>query len=246
MEIFQVKTRLSNSYVVAYPERILVVDVAIGADEYVLGFIAHDLGRDTRDVSLVVCSHDDRDHIGGVFRLAVATRAAVGIPYAARAPLRKLRNDPAGSIVRTATSLREMFRSRAREMYANPRRDAEARARSRLTIDAPTDPPRRPDHVLKHGHVLPGFDDWRVIHTPGHSWDSVCFYHPASASLITGDTLLGSGPRNQVRPPAILSNPWQLRRSLRRLAELPVRAVYPGHGSPIIGEDVTRSLAPAR
>ena len=75
MNIHQLKTRLVNTYVVEYDERLLVMDVAIGCHEYVMGFIAHDLRRDIEQVDLVICSHDDPDHMGGVADLARACRA---------------------------------------------------------------------------------------------------------------------------------------------------------------------------
>jgi glyoxylase-like metal-dependent hydrolase (beta-lactamase superfamily II) len=94
------------------------------------------------------------------------------------------------------------------------------------------------DYRLKHRQSLPGFDDWQVLHTPGHSWDSCCYYHQASGSLLSGDTLLGSGKQSRLVLPSIYSNPLQIRRSLRRLRQLQIRAVYPGHGSVIEGEQL--------
>src|SRR3712207_8184444 len=33
----------------------------------------------------------------------------------------------------------------------------------------------------------------RVLYTPGHTGDSVCFLLPAEGSVLTGDTVLGGG-----------------------------------------------------
>ena len=43
------------------------------------------------------------------------------------------------------------------------------------------------DVLLKGGEVL--FDDWKVIHTPGHSPGSVCYYNEKSGLLLSGDTM---------------------------------------------------------
>ncbi len=230
MKIHQIKTRLSNSYVVAYADRLLVLDVAIRCHAYVLGFVENTLQRSIDDIRLAVCTHDDPDHIGGIAALAAASGASVAIPLAAGEFGRKVRGDPLGPLFRFASSFREAFRARAWQMYLNPERTRQARAQPRWQgslgdIAAfPVDALR-----LKHGDTLPGFDDWSVVHTPGHTWDSVCFWHAGSGSLITGDTLLGSGKR--AVPPAIFANPFQTRRSLARIDALGVKTLYPGHGS---------------
>lgn len=63
-----------------------------------------------------------------------------------------------------------------------------------------THPERAPDGTLIDGETLSvGGIDLRVIHTPGHSPGSVCFYAPELATLFSGDTLFSGGP---VRPAA--------------------------------------------
>lgn len=212
------------------------MDVAVGCHRYVLGFIEQELRRDIRDVALVICSHDDPDHIGGVRRLAALCDAAVAIPMSSGEMRHKFWNDPAGPIFRLLTMLREGFRRRSWEMYFNSQRTLDARNKPRYA--------RRdgPKHLSKHrvkqlrlrgGARLPGFDDWTVIHTPGHSWDSCCYYHAATGSLLSGDTLLGSAKHEKVVMPSIYANLEQLKQSLVSLRKLNIQAAYPGHGSVI-------------
>ena len=87
---------------------------------------------------------------------------------------------------------------------------------------------------LHHGQTLPGFPGFKVIYTPGHSNDSVCFYHAKSASLLTGDTVIG-GKTGAILNPYYL-NADDLLHSGKVLSELKVKSVYPGHGNPIEGE----------
>lgn len=44
-----------------------------------------------------------------------------------------------------------------------------------------------PDQLLNGGEVL--FDEWKVIHTPGHSKGSVCYYNEGKGLLVSGDTM---------------------------------------------------------
>lgn len=238
MKIHRVKTRLVNSYIIEYPERLLVVDVAVKCHRQVLGFVEQELGRPVAEIELAICTHDDPDHIGGLGALAELCGARVGIPYAAASKTRKWRNDPTGALVRFATGLREAFRPRAWQMYVNRDRDASARKQAHYRGPRQQQRDESPDLLLKHRHALPDFPDWQVIHTPGHSWDSCCYFHAASGSLISGDTLLGSDKLGRLVVPSIYANRRQTLRTLKTLAALDIRAVYPGHGSPQFGEDV--------
>lgn len=241
MKIHQVKTRLVNSYVVEYADKLLVMDVAVRCHLQLLGFVESELRRDIAEVTLVVSSHDDPDHMGGIAAAAHLCDAEIAIPHSSRLTHHKLLNDPTGPLFRFGTSVREAFRSRSWDMYFNSERDRQAQRQPQLDEhhgDILRGHRLQEDYRLKHGQSLPGFDDWQVLHTPGHSWDSCCYYHEASGSLLSGDTLLGSGKQSRLVLPSIYSNPLQIRHSLRRLRQLQIRAVYPGHGSVIEGEQL--------
>ena len=244
MNIHRVKTRLVNSYVVAYPDKLLVIDVAVKCHRQVLGFIEQELERPLGDIKLAICTHDDPDHIGGLAELARLSGADQGIPYAAASPLRKWANDPTGAVVRFGTGIREAFRARSWQMYVSKERDERAKqlAHYQGTADGSSATSIDQRSLLKHRQTLPGFDDWQVIHTPGHSWDSCCYFHADSGSLISGDTLLGSAKLKRLVVPSIYSNKRQTLASLKKLEKLPIEAVYPGHGSPQFGEGLLEAV----
>lgn len=65
----------------------------------------------------------------------------------------------------------------------------------------------------------------RVIYTPGHSTDSVCYYLEDEGVLFTGDTLLGSST-------TIVFDLAAYRASLQKLVSLPnLKVICPGHGA---------------
>lgn len=246
MRLHRVKTRLVNSYVIEERGKLAVVDVSPGGAREVAGYLEKILHRDLNDIELIVCTHDDLDHIGGVYRLARACDARVGIPWASRNITRKFFNDPSGIVYRPMTMVREIFHPRMWSMYANPRRNRRVRSNHRADLPVTSDGEPRakePDFFLKHKQALPIFDNWVAIHTPGHSWDSCCYYHGASKTLLTGDALLGSGTQGKVVLPGIKSNPRQYARTFRHLRQLEIEHIYPGHGSSIHGSRLLDHLA---
>lgn len=88
------------------------------------------------------------------------------------------------------------------------------------------------DEGLGAGDVITtGGVEMRVVPTPGHTADSLCFHLPADGAVLTGDTVLGRGTTMVAHPDGRLGDYLD---SLRRLRSLTVddgvRLVLPGHG----------------
>ena len=92
------------------------------------------------------------------------------------------------------------------------------------------------DRLLKDGDQIQlGTLTIRVMHTPGHTQGSVCYYFPEEKVLISGDTLFAQSVGRTDFP---TSDVHKMRESIRRLLEtLPADTdVYPGHmGETTIG-----------
>lgn len=92
--------------------------------------------------------------------------------------------------------------------------------------------PFKPDRTLKDNDIVE-LDDlsFTVLHTPGHSADSVCYY--GHGVLFSGDTLL-KGKIGTVLPGLFPGHDHQqLKKSIiEKLMPLPDETlVYPGHGA---------------
>jgi glyoxylase-like metal-dependent hydrolase (beta-lactamase superfamily II) len=88
------------------------------------------------------------------------------------------------------------------------------------------------DEGLGHGDVVTvGGLELKVVPTPGHTADSLCFHLPADRAVLTGDTVLGRGTTVVAHPDGRLGDYLD---SLRRLRSLTVddgvHIVLPGHG----------------
>ena len=87
--------------------------------------------------------------------------------------------------------------------------------------------PLEPDLLLNDGdEIFLGANKLRVLHTPGHTPGSLCFF--TDKYLIAGDTLFPGGPGKTQSPDDFR----QIIKSItEKLFELPEETqVYPGHG----------------
>ena len=88
------------------------------------------------------------------------------------------------------------------------------------------------DDVIEPGQQIQlGGESWHSIATPGHDMGSLVFYSPKLRILISADALWENG-YGFVPPQAIDAKPLAAQRAtFKRLAELDVALVIPGHGA---------------
>jgi glyoxylase-like metal-dependent hydrolase (beta-lactamase superfamily II)/8-oxo-dGTP pyrophosphatase MutT (NUDIX family) len=85
-----------------------------------------------------------------------------------------------------------------------------------------------PDVVLRDGQRLDlGGVTLRVIHTPGHASNHLCFLHEAEQLLFTGDHIM-QGSTVVINPPD--GDLREYLSSLQRLKEFDIAYLAPGHG----------------
>jgi glyoxylase-like metal-dependent hydrolase (beta-lactamase superfamily II) len=81
---------------------------------------------------------------------------------------------------------------------------------------------------LTDGDVIDlGDRRFAVLHAPGHTPGSICLWEAGSQALMSGDVLVDGEPLQDWLP---RSSPADFAASLRRVADLPLRTVYAGHG----------------
>ncbi len=95
------------------------------------------------------------------------------------------------------------------------------------------------DVLLVDGQFLRlGDREFEVLHTPGHSEDSICLYCAEERTLFAGDMPL------DVKTPGG-SYPGELLASLERIASRDVATVYAGHANPLtsgVAELLSRTI----
>ncbi len=84
------------------------------------------------------------------------------------------------------------------------------------------------DHILKDGDNLKiGDRNFEVIHTPGHSCDSICLYCEEDGAVFAGDTplIINSCGGTYERP---------FVDALKKLSRRSIKVIYFGHGPPLL------------
>ncbi|KIL45898.1 MBL fold metallo-hydrolase [Jeotgalibacillus campisalis] len=97
------------------------------------------------------------------------------------------------------------------------------------------------DQAVSEGDILQGASKWKVIETPGHSQGHISLFRENDGLLIGGDMLLSNVSSNPlIEPPFSSGEPrplpqLQYNESLKRLQDMPLSAVLPGHG-PVVSD----------
>ncbi len=95
------------------------------------------------------------------------------------------------------------------------------------------------DRLLRDGDTIKmGDEDFEVVHTPGHSSDSICLYNEREGVLFAGDSpLLLTSPGGTYEAGFLAA--------LEKLCARDVRLIYFGHGAPL-GERCNQRLRESR
>jgi len=119
--------------------------------------------------------------------------------------------------------------------------------------------PNEPIHLgnavkpLPENGQVPILNEWRWIHTPGHSPGHVSFYREKDGLLIAGDAFITVRQdsfynvlmqnREINGPPRYLTTDWEAaQNSVEELAKLKINTVVPGHGQSMSGEELQEGL----
>lgn len=80
--------------------------------------------------------------------------------------------------------------------------------------------------------LLIGDQGWEVVHTPGHTIDGICLYHPRSRTVFTGDTVLLHAMSEPDEHAGGRLSHYLF--GVRMLLRKEIEHVLPGHGLPVL------------
>ncbi|MCP3026789.1 MBL fold metallo-hydrolase [Halobacillus sp. A5] len=120
----------------------------------------------------------------------------------------------------------------------------------------PTDPVnlKKWVHPLPDDGTIPFLEEWRTIHTPGHTPGHIALFRDRDRTLIAGDAFITVKQESSMAvfiqhqhvhgPPAYFTPDWQeAERSVKKLAALNPVTALTGHGLPMDGENLQQQLS---
>ncbi len=235
--IYPVSGRASPSYIINN-DAIVVVDVCFPSDAMaVLDFVTRILCRKATDIGLIVITHSHIDHVSGVDYLVKRTDAELAAHKNAQKYLMGKQSMP----VAGCHQWLEFLGFLRKHHFPRPSMSDIFQMTWAGIPGIKKGIHSEVTHWLVDGDSLPGHPDWKVIHTPGHTDDSICLYDAERKSLVTGDTIINLLGQLVLNPLLALDQE-ALRNSLNKLRQIEVDAVYPGWGSPVFKKDALRDI----
>lgn len=220
----------TNTYLIGKRAPYILLDTGEGRPEY-LKYLREALSTDiTRTepeapyISDVIITHKHRDHHGGlpsVLTLLAELEESRNKDATSRFIGPKLYKFPLPQDEALDAHYQAIIDSLSDKKFTRPPEDVKI-------------PNETPFHPLTDGQTIRAEGvDMQVLHTPGHTADSICVYLPEDNALLTADSILGHGT-------AVFENLSLYMKSLQTLAsfEYPppgLQKIYPGHG-PVIEE----------
>ena len=95
-----------------------------------------------------------------------------------------------------------------------------------------------PEILLQEGELKVGTLHFRVLHTPGHSPGSICLYWPREKALFAGDLIFSQGVGRTDLPGG---DGEELKGSIKKVSELDVEVLLPGHGEVISSRELVQA-----
>jgi glyoxylase-like metal-dependent hydrolase (beta-lactamase superfamily II) len=214
LKIHQLQGHIQSIYLVEYPEKLLLLDGCCCADISMLEqFITGELSRSFSDLKLTVVTHMHPDHAGAAHKL----RDITGCKIASANMPNQWYKGLSGRFMHLADIVLATWVASRME---KPKRNLWYSSHLKT------------DYALVDQDRLPGFDDWCVLTTEGHTDRDLSVLHLASKRLYVADLLVKV--KGRFIPPIPVNYPTQYLASILKVQSLRPVSIMLAHGGEVM------------
>jgi glyoxylase-like metal-dependent hydrolase (beta-lactamase superfamily II) len=210
MIIHSIPGYISTLHIVEHPEGLLLFDSGCLCDvDKIERYITEQLNKSMSDIKLMALTHSHPDHIGG----AQVLQKKWNIPIAAEINSLQWYSRLPGKVM----YLVDIFLTYYVAYKLKRKLNCSLFFKNNYTINFP----------IKEGHTLPLFSDWKVLSPRGHTDCDLSFYNESEKTCYVADTLIKL--KKGYSKPYPIHHPEDYRRSLQKLAQLPIEKYLLAH-----------------
>lgn len=213
MQIHHLKGYIQSIYLAEHKDKLLLLDGCCRADIPMLkAFITETLGKPFSALKVIVVTHMHPDHAGAADKL----RQMVGCKIVSANNDTHWYRGLGGALMHiTDIALSVWVAGR----LGKPRKN--------LWYS----PKLIPDYRLNDGDIIPGFEEWCVLETPGHTDRDLSVLHLPSRRVYVADLMVKV--KNRFIPPFPVFHPNKYRASIERINAMPLSSVMLAHGGEV-------------
>lgn len=209
-KIIRIEGYIQSSYLAVYPDKLMLLDGCCRADvPIVIAYIEQTLQRPLSDLKVLVVTHMHPDHAGGARALREAT----------------------GCLVVSANKSKQWYAGISGQMMhlvdiglAHYVANRQNKPFKKLWYSAYL----HPDITVNEGDYIPGFEEWQVLETPGHTDRDLSLFHVPSKQVYTADLIIKL--RHKFVAPFPIYDPKAYISSLQKIKTLNPSNVMMAHG----------------
>jgi glyoxylase-like metal-dependent hydrolase (beta-lactamase superfamily II) len=213
LNIHKLPGHIQSIYLVEYPEKLLLLDGCCRADISMLEqFITGELNRPFCDLKLIVVTHMHPDHAGAAHKLRNITGCKIASAKMSSQWYQGLNGRITHLIdIALAAWVASRMGKAKRNLWYSPH--------------------LKTDYALIDKDILPGFDDWCVLTTEGHTDRDLSVLHLPSKRMYVADLLVKV--KNRFIPPIPVNFPDQYLASILKVQALQPASLMLAHGGEV-------------
>ena len=213
LKLHSLKGYIQNIYLAEYNDKFLLLDGCCRADIPVLEhFIGNELKRSMSELALIVVTHMHPDHAGA----AQTLRKKYGCKIAAANVAGQWYSGIDGKLMHLTDLLLTLW-------VAGRQNKAKKFIYYSSTLT--------PDYYLSDQDSLPGFEDWLVHFTQGHTDRDISLHHKSTEQIYVADLMVKV--RGAFIPPYPVFYPNRYLESLIKVKTLNVESILLAHGEKV-------------